>query len=117
MNTAVVAILMVGILAVGVYIGISNLAQQYAVAPSGSNASQYACTAELSSARVNQVVRFDAAVPRGTPYYWSAPDATVTYGTSQPLTARYAAPGIKTTYLFYAIGTRWYRTSCTVQIQ
>lgn len=117
MNTAVIALIIVGILGLGVYVAISNLAQQYAVVPGGSNAGQYVCTPERSQINRNQAVRFAASLPEGTTYYWSAPEATASFIASGPLTATYSIPGTKTAYLFYIANERWYRTTCSVVVR
>jgi len=117
MNQAIVVIAIVAILTVGIYIGVSNLTQQYAVVPGGSNADQYACAPERTAAKTGQQVKFIASVPEGTAYYWSAPDATSSFTISGPLTAQYGRAGTKNVYLFYVVNDRWYRTNCSVVIQ
>ena len=101
---------------VGLYIGVTNFMQQYAVTPSGSNAGQYACAPNVVAAKVNQKVTFSASLPEGTQYYWSAPDSTASFIISGPLTTQYGRAGTKTVYLFYIVNDKWYRTSCTTQI-
>lgn len=117
MNTAVIALVIVAMLGVGVYIAVSNLAQQYAVVPGGSQAGQYVCAPELSQIKANQPVHFNASMPEGTTYYWSAPEATGSFVASGPLTATYISPGTKTVYLFYVANEKWYRTTCSVTVR
>jgi hypothetical protein len=116
-NTTLVVIVIMLIAGVGIYIGATSFIQQYAVVPGGSHADQFACIPDHLVARAGQPVKFNASLPEGTAYYWSAPDATASFVTSGPLSAQYARAGTKTAYLFYVISDRWYHTSCSVQIQ
>ena len=117
MNTTAVVIVIILMVGVGLYIGVSNLVQQYAVVPGGSNADQYACAPIHLVAQTGETVKFSASLPEGTTYYWSAPDATASFVASGPLSAQYGRIGTKTAYLFYIISDRWYRTSCSVVIR
>lgn len=116
MNTTAIALVIVVLLTVGLYIGISSLTQQYAVEPSGSNAGQNICAPDSAIIGISQPITFRASLPEGTTYYWGAPDGTGSFVTSGPLTVSYARTGTKTVSLFYLSGTTWRRTICTVQV-
>ncbi len=117
MRTAIVAAVLGMIVGVGIYIGVSCLATQYALVPGGSQAGQYACTPDSPTHAIGGTVRFVAAIPEGTPYYWSAPDGIASFVTSGPLNVQYARPGQKTVRVFYMEKNRWVVSSCSVQIR
>ncbi len=117
MDKTLILLVVVALIGVGVYFGLSSLLTQYAVVPGGSNANQYACAPATASAKINTTVRFNSSIPEGIPYYWSAPDATASFVVSGPLDVKYGRAGTKTAYLFYVINNSWYRTSCTIQIK
>ena len=118
MNNTAVVIVLVLIAGAGLYIGASTLLSQYSVVPSGSNAGQYACAPDQTTAKLNQTIRFTSSITEGIPYYWSAPDAAnSSFVVSGPLTVKYARAGTKTAYLFYIVNSRWYRTTCSVQVK
>lgn len=117
MRTAIVAAILGMIMGVGVYIGVSGLATQYALVPGGSNAGQYACTPDRTTATTEQAVRFTASEPEGATYYWSAPGGTASFVVSGPLTVQYAIPGPKTVHVFSLTGNRWTSSSCSVYIK
>lgn len=117
MNTTTVAIILVLILAVGLYIGVSNFNQQYGVGTSGSSAGQFACEPDKASAAASEPVKFTTSLPEGSTYYWSAPDGMSSFALRGPLTVRYARAGTKTVSLFYQSGSAWRQTSCTVTVR
>lgn len=117
MRTAIVAAVLGMIMGVGVYIGISGLATQYALLPGSSNAGQYACAPDSPVHTVGQTVKFTASAPEGAQYYWSAPGGTASFVVSGPLNVRYAIPGPKTVHVFSLTGNRWASSSCSVQIK
>ena len=117
MDKTVVLMVVVALVGIGLYFGLSSLLTQYSVVPGGSNADQYACAPGQPTAKLNQAVQFTSSIAEGIPYYWSAPDAQSSFVTSGPLTVKYARAGTKTAYLFYIIGNKWYRTSCSIQVQ
>jgi hypothetical protein len=117
MRTAIVAAVLGAMMGVGVYIGISSLATQYALLPGSSNASQYACTPDAAMHMVGQMVTFTTSAPEGTTYYWTAPGGTASFVVSGPLAVRYAVPGPKTVHVFSLVNNRWTISSCSVQIK
>lgn len=116
-NTAVVLVLVL-IAGAGLYLGMTTFLSQYSVVPGGSNAGQYACAPNQPTAKLNQTIQFTSSITKGTSYFWSAPDAAnSSFVVSGPLTVKYARVGTKTTYLFYIVNNRWYRTACSVQVK
>lgn len=117
MNTTLVAIVLVVITSVGLYIGITNLTQQFTVDTSGSRAGLITCAPEKSSVKPSEPVQFNASIPEGTSYYWSAPEGTASFVLNGPVTVQYARIGEKTVSLFYRVENSWTRTTCSVQVQ
>lgn len=103
---------------VGIYIGISGLATQYAVNLSGSYAGSLACAPQTTSIVLGQRALFSAAgLPAGTIYHW----ATDT-GSSQTLTdgrfsVLYSSRGVKEVSMFASLANRWQRIPCQVTVR
>lgn len=117
MRTAIVAAILGMIMGVGIYIGISGLATQYALLPGSSKASLYACAPDSPTQTAGQAVKFNASAPEGAVYYWSAPGGTASFVVSGPLNVRYAIPGPKIVHVFALTGNKWVSSSCSVQIK
>lgn len=117
MNTATVALVIAAIVAVGVYISISTLQQQYAVVPGSSYAGQVACTPDRAIAAVGQTVKFTASgIPAGALPHWSSDEGR---GQASPsgFSITYSSTGTKTVRLFFAAKNAWNLIACSVQVK
>jgi hypothetical protein len=117
MDKTAVVFLVVAIVAVGLYIGATNLYQQYGIEAGGSQAGQYACEPDKSTATLSESIKFISSLPEGSRYYWSAPDGLASFVIGGPLTVRYARTGPKSVFLFYLDGNIWRYSTCSVQIK
>ena len=118
MNTVFVAILIVLVLAVGVYIGISGLSTQYAVDTSRGSAAQVLCAPDVQTARVGQPVRFAlSGLAAGTAYHWSTDEGTAQIMSDGRFSVTYATRGVKNTWAFVLAGSFWQQIRCSVTVQ
>ena len=117
MKPLVIAIVVIGMMGVGVYIGASGLVSQYAFVPGRSSAGTAVCTPGTASANVGSAVQFMASnVPSGAPSHWSSPEGRATL-TSGIFSVQFTSPGTKTVSLFYFDRNAWLRTTCEVQVR
>ncbi len=117
MNTATVALVVVAIVAIGVYLGITNLQQQYAVVPGSSYAGQVVCAPDRTTAAVGQAVKFTASgLPSGALPHWSSDEGR---GQASPsgFSIIYSSTGTKTVRLFFAAKSAWNLITCSVRVQ
>ena len=118
MNTTVVAVLIVLILAVGVYIGISGLSTQYAVDTSRGSAAQVLCAPDIQTAHVGQSVHFAlSGLVTGTAYHWSTDEGTAQITQDGRLSVSYASRGVKNAWAFVLAGNFWQQVRCSVTVQ
>jgi hypothetical protein len=118
MNAVVVAVLIVLILAVGVYIGISGLSTQYAVDASRGSAAQVLCAPDVQTSHVGQTVRFAlSGLTPGTAYHWSADEGTAQIMPDGRFSIVYATRGVKNAWAFVLAGTFWQQIRCSVTVQ
>src|SRR5688572_11455248 len=111
MSTTSVAIVILLIVGIGTYIGISNLATQYGIEPSGGRAEAILCAPEAAEMRIHQPVTFTASGLAGAIYHWASDEGRSEVTATGALEVRFATAGQKTVYLFHLLDSRWYRTS------
>ncbi|HXK36174.1 MAG TPA: hypothetical protein VJ553_01170 [Candidatus Paceibacterota bacterium] len=116
-----VAIVMVLMLGVGVYIGISGLATQIAVDfdLSRGSAADVVCAPDRTVAAVGQAVLFTViGLDPALPYAWSADSGRVRFQDGGKLSVTYDTIGKKTVSVFVpGVGGQWQRIPCSVTIQ
>lgn len=118
MNTTIVALVLVSILAVGIYIGVSGIVTQYAIDTSGSSAGSLVCAPSTPTARIGQAVRWTVAgLPGGTIYHWASDEGASRVLTDGSFSVTYDKTGEKTASLFYAEKNRWMRITCSTTVQ
>lgn len=118
MNTTLVAVAVLLIVGVGIYFGVSNLATQYGIEPSGGSATGVACAPQTAEARANQPIRFTASgLSPNTLYHWASDEGRSEVARDGSLEVRFTTPGQKTVYLFHAAEGRWYRTACRAEVR
>jgi hypothetical protein len=118
MNATLVVGMLLVIAVVGAYIGISGLAQQYAIAPGNSQAGSVVCAAQPPVAAIGQSVRWSTSgLPTGARYHWASDEGRTEVTPVGQLSVVYTKPGTKTVHLFYELKGSWHDTSCMVRVQ
>jgi len=121
MRPVSVAIVVVLTLAVGVYIGVSGLATQFAVNLDLTRgvASEVVCTPDRLVASVGQTVNFTVTGLDPTlPYSWSADAGRVRYLQDGGIAVVYDTPGVRTVSVFIpGFGNQWQRVACSVDVR
>jgi hypothetical protein len=118
MNTTLVVAVIVAMVGIGLYFGLTNLATQYALEPSGGLASGAACAPNVAETRPNQAVTFTVSgLPANTTYHWASDQGTSMVAADGSFDVRFATIGAKMVYVFYGAEGRWYRTSCSVLVR
>lgn len=118
MNGVLVAALLVIVLVVGVYIGVSGIATQFAFVPSRGSAASVICAPDIQTASVGQSVRFAlSGMAAGTAYHWASDEGTMRIQSDGRLSVVYSTRGIKTAWAFVETGTAWSQVRCSVAVQ
>ena len=121
MRPVSIAVLMVILLGVGVYIGVSGLADQIGgnLDLSRGSAADVTCEPDRSEAVAGQAVTFAlSGIDAAAPFHWSAPSGTAQTLPDGRLSVRFAASGAQYVSAFIpGTGTQWRRISCSVTIR
>jgi hypothetical protein len=112
-----IAIVLAGIMIAGIYIGMSGLVTQYAIAPGRSSAGTAICSPDTPSTTSGASIRFVASnLPSGAPFHWASDEGSASV-TPTGFSVRFSTPGTKTVSLFYFEGGSWIRASCQVVVR
>ena len=118
MNPVIVAITGVAILTVGIYIGISGIATQYAFDLSDSSASAITCATTTQDPRIHQRVTYRfSGLPVGSRYHWSSDEGEAQVSDEGDLEVVYAIPGNKAAWAFYLDNKIWRQISCSAAVR
>lgn len=118
MHTVWIALIIAGVVGIGIYLAVSDLTQQYALDTSGSYASGAVCIPDRPSVRPNQSVSLRlSGIPEGTVIAWSTPEGVGRTMPDGTFSISYPSVGSKSAAAFIQDGARWYRVPCTVLVR